>query len=242
MARGKTFGQIVQDLRSELSRATDPSVGVSDLDNLKYNIRTTYETLWEDIDWPHLTGDFDKVTLAAGQRYYDMPVLLNGYTAGIDFERVVRADVWYSGLPHSLTRGISSEHYALFDSTTGIRSDPALRWDVKFTGVTEQIEIWPIPSSNSQSLQIFGHTRAGTLVNDADVLALDDKLVVLMAAASMLEGQGAKNAKTVASLAVKRMNRLAARMKSKDEGYRMGMGKKIDPDRYRAVVRVSGTS
>lgn len=237
--RGVTFGIAVQNLRAILSRASDPAVGLSDLDNLRYSIRTMYELLWEDVDWPHLSGEFDTIPLQAGQRYYDPPTSINGYPAGLDFERVEKAVTWYSGLPHPLARGVSYEHYALFDSESGVRSDPALRWDIKFTGVKEQIEIWPIPSSTGQAtLQITGVARANTLVNDSDILALDDKLVVLMAAAPILEYQGAKNAKTIAALAVKRLNKLSARMKSKDAGYRMGMTRKVDPDRYRAIVRV----
>jgi hypothetical protein len=159
-------------------------------------------------------------------------------TAGVELDMVQTITCIYSGLPHPLSKGISDEHYALFDSRTGVRSDPVLRWDVKFTGVKEQIEVWPIPSSNSMTLAIKGRMKPGGLVNDSDLVLLDDKLILLFSAAQILEGQGAKDAKTMANLANRRFFKLTGRWKSKDDGYRIGMPNKTNPDRYRAIVRV----
>src|SRR3546814_15776455 len=56
-------------------------------------------------------------------------------------------------------RGIRSEDYAAYDSAAGERVDPVLRWDVQFTGTTDQIEVWPIPASNGMRLQVRSDER-----------------------------------------------------------------------------------
>lgn len=243
MTRGRTFLQLYTDLRSELGRATDPAVGVSDIDTLKQVIRRNYETLWDDVDWPFLNADFVPIALAAGQRYYDAPTGISDgttttTTAGLDFEKIQTISCIYSGIPHPLTRGIGDEHYALFDSRTGVRSDPALRWDIKFTGTREQMEIWPIPSSNDMTLALKGRMRCGNLANDGDIVFLDDKLVLLFSAAQLLQRQGSKDAKTYENLANRRFFKETGRWKSKDDGFRIGMANKTNADRYRAIVRV----
>jgi hypothetical protein len=243
MSRGRSFLQLYTDLRAELGRATDPAVGVSDIDTLKQTLRRNYETLWDDVDWPFLNADFVPITLQAGQRYYDPPTQVSDgttttVTSGVELDMIQTITCIYSGLPHPLTKGVGDEHYALFDSRTGVRSDPALRWDVKFTGVREQIEIWPIPSSNDMTLAIKGRMKCGNLAADTDIVMLDDKLLLLFAAAQILQRQGSKDAKTFENLANRRYYKLTGRWKSKDDGYRIGMTNKTNPDRYRAIVRV----
>lgn len=243
MARGRTFLQVYTDLRAELGRAADPAVGVSDIESLKQTIRRNYETLWDDSDWPHLTADFVPIQLQAGQRYYDAPTDISDgttttTTAGLDFDKIGTISCIYSGIPHPLTRGITDQHYALFDSRTGVRSSPALRYDIKFTGVREQLEIWPIPADNDMTVAIYGRMKAGTLANDTDLLFLDDKLVLLFSAAQILQRQKSADAKTYENLANRRYFKLTGRAKSKQDGYRVGMANKTPPDRYRAIVRV----
>ncbi len=238
MARGITFAECVVQLRDEIGRDHDPSVGISDLPGLKQVIARIYEDLWDEVDWPHLRTEFDKILLQAGQRYYDLPTAASG-TLTMNYERIEHIVTWYSGLPHRLERGITPEQYATYDSTTGVSADPALRYDIRFTGTKEQLEIWPIPSSTNQySVQITGIPKVTRLVNDADVLMLDDRLVVLLAASEMLESRKAGDGRSKMKAAQQRLFRLIGRGKSKNDGYRIGMGNTTRMDPYKAIVRV----
>lgn len=237
MVRGVTLLNIVTQVRNEVGRDPDVSVGQSDIEGIKQKVRRVYETLYDE-EWPHLHSQFDKIQLQAGQRYYDPPTSING-VAGftVDYERLDKTYVWYSGLPHPLKYGIGPQEYASFDSTNDVRTEPALRWDVRFTGVKEQIEIWPIPSSNTQYLQFEGVPRCSQLVSESDTLALDDKLIVLLVAAELAEVQDSKSAKSLAQLATKRYFRLTGRAR-KTSGHRIGMKRRIEPEQYRGIIRV----
>jgi hypothetical protein len=181
MARRTQFLTLVSMLRSETKRADNVAVGVDDLTRMKYLINESYETLYDEHDWPHLRKIFDKITLSAGQRYFDFPTTLN-------YERIEDVKVWYSGLPHDVDRGIDVLDFATYDSTATVpvRAEPALKWDVRDTSGIPQFEIWPIPSSNSQTIQFTGIRKIDRLVNDIDLCLLDDYLVVLNAAASVV--------------------------------------------------------
>ena len=238
MARGITFAECVVQLRDEIGRDHDPSVGISDLSGLKQIISRVYEDLWDEVDWPHLRTEFDKISLNAGQRYYDLPTANSGAFTP-NYERIERIVTWYSGLPHPIQRGITPDNYATYDSTTGVKADPVLRYDIRFTGTKEQIEMWPIPSVSSvYSVQITGIPKVVRLVNDADVLNLDDRLVVLICAAELLERSKSGDAKVKRAAADRRFIKLAGRGKSKRDGFRMGMGSSTRMDPYKAVVRV----
>ena len=231
MARGTQFLQIVMMLRDELGRSNDVAVGVDDLPALKQTINRVYSSLYDEYDWPHLRSVFPKQTLYSGQRYYDLPATLN-------YDRIERVAVWYGGIPHPLPRGIDFDEYASFDSNSDVRSEPALRWDVRWTGSAEQLEIWPIPNSNQQSLQIIGVNKIPKLVNDIDVCLLDDMLVVLFAAAELLQRQKSGDAEAKLKQAQARFNRFKARV-SNDTMVRLGMGDgRQSINSGRATVRV----
>src|SRR3546814_4423912 len=83
----------------------------------------------------------------------------------------MRISDWSSDVCSSdlqVMRGIRSEDYAAYDSAAGERVDPVLRWDVQFTGTTDQIEVWPIPASNGMRLQVFGKKVLAPLIEDDD--------------------------------------------------------------------------
>lgn len=234
MSRGSQFLSIVQRLRSELGRAENVNVGVDDLPSLKTTINDVYESLYDDYDWPHLRKVFPRITLQAGLQYYDTPVDLN-------FERIEKIEVWYSGLPHPLIRGIGFQEYAYFDTSpggVGVRSEPALRWDLRWTGSKEQMEIWPIPTSNGQALQIIGFIKWQPLVNDSDVCLIDDKLVSLFCAAELLARQNSKDAQAKLDRAKQRFRVIKGRMRGAARMHRMGAGEPYPRETSRAIVRV----
>jgi len=182
MARGRTFLNLVIDLRNELARSSSVAVGVDDLSRLKHHINRAYEQRYDEHEWPHLRRTFDAVALSAGQRYYDFPTDLN-------YERVERAWVWWTNEPIPIDRGITVDDYAAYDSANDERSDPVCKWDVRSIGDAVQFEVWPLPASNDVEVTFLGHRKISRLVNDADVCLLDDWLIVLDAAAAIEKDQ-----------------------------------------------------
>lgn len=206
MARGTTFLELVTMLREELGRASDVSVGVSDLPTLKRKLNRYYETIYYDKEWPHLRRIFDRVTLSAGERFYDLP-------SELDYERIERVVVYQNGIPIPTERGITSADYADYDSISDERSAPVVKWDVRDVGGDLQVEFWPVPSDNDQQVEFTGFVKFAPLVNDADICLLDDNLVVGLAAVELLEQQKTGSAKTVAEATRALYDRLSGRAK-----------------------------
>jgi len=205
LARGTQFSQLVYMLRAEVRRSTSPSVGVDDLPDLKQAINRNYQILRNRREWAFLNYRFN-LPMAAGQQYYDWPVLTTPSQGGsfttppappappsttsvqLSDQHIKRVALYFSGIPQLLERGISFEDYALFDyEQSGAMSDPVLKWDVRAgSSARSQIEVWPVPSSNTSYIKFFGGIETPTLVNDSDACWLDDMLVVLFAAADLL--------------------------------------------------------
>lgn len=219
MARNTQLLQLVQMVREECGRASSLAVGVGDVEAIKTKIRRTQELLYDDWDWPHMRQFFTREDMSAGERYYDP-------TDGVDFERIERMVIWYNGLSHDITtrKGIEFCHYNIYDSENDVRSDPVQRWDVRWTGKREQIEFWPIPSTNDQQFQIQGIRQLRSLVNDSDRCDLDDQLLALTVASELLAVKDSKSAQLVSGLATKRLNDLRAKPRTAGKRYRMGMG------------------
>lgn len=193
MARGVTLNQLALDVRAELRRSQEPSVGVEDLASIKRTINHVYQVLYYQKDWAFLRRRFPRVTLNAGQRYYDVP-------AGLDVERIEKISIKHNDLFYPVTRGISLEDYNSHDPESDERSSPALKWDVQFTG-TAQIEFWPLPDGATQYAYFEGVQAATPLVNDTDQCWLDSELIILFAAAELAESVGAKDAETKRNMA-----------------------------------------
>lgn len=231
MARGTQFLQLVTMLRAELGRSTSAALGVADVPTLKQVINRVYETLYEKPVWPHLRREFAKIPLSAGQRYYDMPALL-------DSDGVEKTVVWWSGEPYPLRKGIGFEEYAAYDSTIDERNSPAARWDIRWTGTGDQIEVWPIPADNEQTLQFIGRTKFTRLVNDVDTCRLDDTLVVLQAAAAIAVSRKSNDAAMFSADAKSRFDDLLSNGHAADETTRMGLGGHEASAYTQVVVRV----
>lgn len=188
MTVGTQFLALVDMLREEIGRSTNVGVGVDDIPGLKRAANRAYAMLLLNYDWPHLRYLPNRIPINSGQRYYDIPAL-------IEPAQITEIIGWQSAnLPIPLDRGISYHEYSAIDSENNQRSDPPQKWDFRFTGTSTQIEIWPIPSSNTMTLQITGRYRLPKLVADADVVQLDDELVVLGAAHRLLARQKSEDA------------------------------------------------
>lgn len=219
MAVGTQFSAIIIDLRAELRRPTDVSVGVDDLDSLKRVVNSCYLTLLDEFEWPHLRTVFDKIPMVAGQRVYD-------YQAGFDPDNVTQSVVWLGSFNNRIRRRIDMDGYSFLDPANDQRADPPLAWDTKYdpTSGTSQIEIWPVPASNSYSVQFTGTYKPGKLINDTDICHLDDELVLGEAATQLLAAQDSKDAKIRAERAERYGGKKKSKTKTDGERVQMGLG------------------
>lgn len=228
--RLRQYTQLISDVRAELRRNNDPGVRAADLSSIQQAIGRAYETLYDEYDWSHLRQVFPRIPLAAGQRYYDFP-------DDLDFDRLEEVAVWRDGLPFAFERGIGFKEYAQYDSENDERSDPAVKWDVRWVSTAEQIEVWPLPASNDMAMQFIGITKFEPLVDDSDLCRLDDNIVVLAASISLETNKETKKEKEGALAA--RLSRVKGRSKSDSKPIRLGLGQATGRP-SQAVVRISG--
>lgn len=229
MARRKQFSQLITALRSELGRSTDPASSPADLPQLKQVLNRNYESLYDAYDWPFLTKWFAPFGLNEGERYYDFPT-------GVDLDRMETIVGWWNGMATPLTRGIGIDQFNITNSEDDERADPVERWDVHATATHEQIEVWPIPNSGGQTIQIRGRIKFAALVDEADLCLLDDHLVVLTSAVELMPLKSNIQAKLAAAQA--RLGVVKSRSKTESNRMRMGLGETEAPKGV--ILRVSG--
>ena len=216
MARGKQLQELIAQLRAETGRNQNVAVGVSELDNLKVQLARVQETLYDDYDWPFLRIE-RSITLNTGQRYYDFPTDLN-------YDRFMTIKLNRNGIYTDLERGITFDDLSIWDSNDDERSSPALKWDIRNTGTSEQIEIWSIPNEDS-SMQFFGTKNLSALVDDSDRADLDDRLIVLFAASEILSRQKSPDAQNKLNMANSRLLKLRANSQSGSKTIQVGQGR-----------------
>lgn len=206
MARGTTLGQLIDDLRSEAGHSLQPNLGKAMRDVLINILQRTQRRLWDDYAWPFLRVTSD-LTVAAGQRYYDVP-------SNMVFERIEKVETKHGDVWDRLHYGIGGEQYNNHDSDRDVRSSPVRRFDAYGTN---QIEIWPIPAENvntttgANSIRITGIRNLSAFAADADTADLDDQLLVMFAAAELLARQKQADAQNKLAQAQAHYMRLKAR-------------------------------
>lgn len=231
MARNVQLLQLIADLRAETGRTQNVAVGIDELDNLKAILRRTQKTLYDEHEWEHMRVQ-RTISLNAGQRYYDFP-------ADLDFDALDDIKLQYNSVYQDIERGIDFEDYSAFDSNNNERSSPARKWDIRNTGSKEQLEIWPIPNDNIQTLYIFGKKKLGNLIQEADTCDLDDVLIVMYAAAEILARQESPDAKRKAEIAQARLYTLKRNAEKRTPTIQMGLGQKTRPRNNGVKIVVS---
>lgn len=230
MARGTAFSDLIIQLRAEAGHSTLAVAGIDNEPALKQILNRVQETLFDSHNWP-----FKKIMpfldLVAGTRYYDLP-------ASIDFEHIVEVAVYFSDQPSKIDKGISYPEYAVFNSENDERSSPVQRWDIKYTGTKEQIEVWPIPDDDTQQLQFKGMQKLVKMVADADKAIMDDTLIVLTAAAEILARQKDEDAPLKQKAAKARLMQLKGLYAMSNEPFIMGGGVDPMPSRGQTIIRV----
>lgn len=211
MTRGvTTLETMVRDLRLETRRSPDENIGLDEYDTLKRLLYRTQLFLYWDYDWPFLKIRRD-ITLAEDQRYYD-------FDNDMDFERITRIRTNGLGYWDKVTRGITMDHYDVYDSDNGDTADPVERWDIIDAGSGEQLEAWPMPASDGFKLRLEGFKKLGAFISDSDVCTLDDTLIVLFSAAHLLTGQDDKLAQKILTQANKIYLRMRGGANRKEGG------------------------
>lgn len=226
----RQFGQLQSDLRAELGRNNDPGVRASDLPQIQQVLRRTYESLYEAYDWPHLNEIHDRITMQAGERFYD-------FNDTIDYDKIIDAVAWYNGQPERIVRGIGFDDYALYDSENDDRSDPVQKWDVRYVAGVAQLEVWPIPASDTVTIQFEGKRKFAPLVDSENLCLIDDAIVILNAAAEIAKDD--KDIKLKLRAAENRLGIVKGRGKATSESFRLGLGA-TEPRPRGIVVRVAG--
>jgi hypothetical protein len=231
MARGAQLLQLVEKFRAETRQSTLPALGTDSLPHVKQLLRRTQEMLYSDPanDWAFLRMWLTK-PIQAGNIYYDPPDNLN--MDRIEAVYVRSGNEW---LP--LERGIDVKEYAQYDpDDTTARGFPTERWDLRWTGTSTQIEIWPRPSENS-TIRFKCLRPLRPMISDSDVADLDDNLIVLFAAAEELSAQKSKDADTKLQMAQKHLLSFKASAQAGSSTIQMGLSSMGRPSH--AVVRVT---
>ena len=213
MARNTTRSRLIEMLRAEIRSSSNTSRGLDNLPCLQQLLSRYNETITDEFDWPYMNiaKSEARVTLAAGQRYYDFPVKLSD-------ENIEK--VWYKETNDTqwveLCFGIGPAEYSEHDSDEDDRSDVVTKWDfITDTNGNFQFEIWPIPASNNGTVWFEGRKKPNDLTQDTDRADHDDHLIVLRAASEVLRAKNKKDSDSKAALAGDRFDRLKSSLSSK---------------------------
>jgi hypothetical protein len=205
MARGKTLLKLLQDLRAEIRASGNAAHNASAREGQVVLLNRVQEDLYDRHDWPLLRVE-RTIDVQAGQRYYDTP-------DDINLDRLECIEVRYGQQWCKLGYGIDSSHYSTWDSDLDERSWPVERWQI-YEG--EQIELWPVPAENADTvsldgrLKLTGIKKLQPMVADDDIAVLDDRLIVLYAAAETLAASGGKDAGPKLNMAQQRERMLTS--------------------------------
>lgn len=236
MARGKTLIALLDDLRSETRNSSNPAHNQQVRDSQVKILQRTQEWLWEDFTWPHLRVERREL-VQIGQRYYAPP-------ADIRIDRIENIDVFLDGRWSRLTPGIDDSFYTAHNSDRDERAWPPRRWRIH---ENEQIEIWPIADQVGDAVTLEGQMKITgirdlrSLVQDGDRVDLDDRVIVLFAAAEMLAATGAKDAQLKQDIATRRLAKLKGNLSPQPPIRMFGVGERAPPRRFSPHYRPPGS-
>lgn len=200
--RHRPLGELLRKYRFEAKLSANVAHNSSARDGQVAKLQQTQEWLWEKYAWPHLRVR-RTIDLQAGERYYDPKGAKDAQGVmrdDLSLDRIERIEVFYGQEWCCLDVGIGDEQYAAYNSDLDVRSWPVERWQIY---EDEMIEVWPVPAADFDSATLEGRLRLtgirslGPLIEDDDTADLDDKLIVLFAAADKLASDGDKAAQLV---------------------------------------------
>ena len=193
--RGKTLGECLTGLSTELRLSLNPAHNVQVRDTHVAILQRVQEWLWENYSWPHMRVE-RYLQPQIGQRFYDpagcKKIDQNTgdlVAAGdvkidrIDYLKLRDGDIWTPISP-----GIPVEVFNTWDSDAGERSWPVLRWQI---AEGDNIEFWPVPGLDGNTttlanmVRFVGTKSLGAFTDDSHTADLDDIAIILFAAAKL---------------------------------------------------------
>jgi hypothetical protein len=180
MATGTNLAELLRRVRAEARHSPNAGSGINADSTIREMLARIQRVEWMDRPWRHLRVRRE-ITTVAGQHLYAWP-------ADLAFDRVVYAFVQWGTDWLPLNPGVTEADYNVL--AEGERQDPPKRWDYR---EGNSLELWPTPAT-TMTIRLWGIKALGPLVADSDTAALDDDLLVLMAAAELLAQQKAPDA------------------------------------------------
>lgn len=226
MARGTTLVKLLDNLRAECRLSLNPAHNIQVRETQVAQLQRVQEQLWEDFTWPHLRVE-RQILVQAGQRFYNPP-------EDMHIDRIETIELYDDGIWQPVRPGIEPWDYSAWNSDRGERAWPPRRWKI---AEDEQVELWPIPDQNadpetgSGTLKFTGIRNLKPLVDDGDRADLDDRMLVLYAAAEILAAGGSKDAQLKLDLANRRFARLRADLTPRRSFQMFGVGDRLLPRR-----------
>lgn len=200
--RGVTLENLLTMLRAEAKLSVNPAHNVQVRDQQVIMLQRIQETLWDDYTWPHLRV-YRYLTPAINQRFYDITGCKkldqgsNTLVAAGDMtiDRVEKLWIRDGSMWRPMDTGIDERQFNAWNSDTAEVSWPPRRWQV---AEDNQIEIWPIPglagdeTNQLNIIRVHGVRNLAPLTKATDTADLDARLMTLMAAAELLDGEDGK--------------------------------------------------
>lgn len=238
MAVGTNLAALLVMLRAEARLTQSVAAGLNADLSHRVLLARHQDDLWLARDWKHLQITRDLAT-QSGERLYAWP-------SDLSFERAVTARVKWSSQWIDLAPEITERNYNEMDPDLNVMSDPPRSWDLAEGNV---LELWPMPAASGTVVRLIGTKALPALVADADTAVLDDRLIVLFAAAELLALQKAPDAAAKLAAAQRRLLALAGLASKKKSfsylgGQQRGFGgrmtSRLDVTRGRGVVSWDG--
>lgn len=233
MARGQTLESILTKVRAKARLSLLPAANTQARDGQVIRIQQVQQRLWDGYNWPHMRIEHT-LPLQAGQYLYDLPET-DAYTLSMD--RVEYVAVRDGGEWVRLCADITDANYTIHETQLDERAWPVRNWRAS---PNDEIEVWPIPDQNADATTLEGYLKVvairnlDPLVEDSDRADLDDELIALLAAAEILQANGAADAKVMMAEAERRYQRLTGNQ-TKIRSFRLfGAGRR--PERPRRPV------
>lgn len=199
----RTLGEIRSDIQIRLGFGMAGQAGVVNSPLIDSMIRSAQNQLYEQFEWANLKGVHERTT-GTGQQFYDYPPDCN-------LEQMFSLSVMWAGRYIELQEGITLEE----------RSTPAGSVPKKFER-RDQIELWPVPDSNTYDLRFEYIKTLAPMVVDSDRTSINSEIIFLHALANAKQHYRQPDAATYASQLDSMLSRLKARHRRQSTWGRKG--------------------
>jgi len=192
----KTLGEIRSDIQIRLGFGMAGQSGIVNSSLIDSMIRSAQDQLYEQFDWAELKSVYERTT-GADQQYYDYPTDCN-------IERITGIFVVWGGQYIPLKEGIDATVRG--GSAGGV---PA------FYERRDQIELFPVPTSNEYTLRFEYIKTLSPLSVNSDRTSLPSQIIYLHALSNAKAHYRQPDAQTYASQLDALLNKLKSKHRSR---------------------------